>query len=50
MANIVREDKKYDSLKMNIVKASEDAVSVEYDEKKCRVYGLKKKWKEEIGI
>lgn len=39
-----------DILKMNIVKASEDAVSVEYDEKKCRVYGLKKKWKEEIGI
>ena len=49
-ATLVREDKKYDSLKMNIVKASEDTVRVEYDEKKCRVYGLKKKWKKEIGI
>ena len=50
VAKIVREDKKYDSSKMNIVKASEDAIKVEYDEKNCRVYGLKKKWKEEIGV
>lgn len=50
VAQIVREDKKYDSCKMNIIKASEDEVKVEYDEKSCRVYGVKKKWKLEIGI
>lgn len=50
VAKIVREDKKYDSTKMNIVKASDDEVNVEYAEKNCRVYGIKKKWKEEIGI
>lgn len=50
VANIVRADKKYDSEKMNIIKASEDSVNVEYDDKSCRIYGLKKKWKEEIGV
>lgn len=50
VAKIVREDKKYNSSKINIIKASEDTVSIEYDEKNCSVYGVKKKWKAEIGI
>lgn len=50
VANVVRSDKKFDPSKMNIVKASDEDVTVEYDEKNCRVYGLKKKWKESVGI
>lgn|SRR5574344_1302465 len=46
VANVVRADKKFDSGKMNIIKASSEDVLVEYDDKNCRVYGLKKKWKE----
>lgn len=50
VAEIVRSDSKYDASKMNIVKASKGDVLIEYDEKNCRLYALKKKWKEEIGI
>ena len=50
IAKVVREDKKYDSNKMNIVKASGDDITVEYDEKSCRTYGLKKNWKAAIGV
>ena len=50
LAKVVREDKKYDSSKMNIVKASGDDIAVEYDEKSCRTYGLKKNWKAAIGV
>lgn len=50
VAEVVREDKKYDSSKMNIVKASGKDVIIEYDAKNCRTYGLKKKWKEKIAI
>jgi len=50
VANVVREDKKFDAAKMNIIKASDEKVTVEYDEKKCKIYSIKKKWKEEIGI
>lgn len=50
IAKVVREDKKYDSNKMNIVKASGDDITVEYDEKNCRTYGLKKNWKAAIGV
>lgn len=49
VAKVVREDRKYDCAKMNIVKASGEDVAIEYDEKNCRTYDLKKKWKEEIG-
>lgn len=50
VAKVVREDKKYDSGKMNIVKASGEEITVEYDEKNCRTYGLKKNWKAAIGV
>ena len=50
VAKDLREDKKYDSSKMNIVKASGDDIAVEYDEKSCRTYGLKKNWKAAIGV
>lgn len=50
VANIVREDKTFDAAKMNIIKASDEKVTVEYDEKKCKIYSIKKKWKEEIGV
>lgn len=50
VANAVRADKKFDPEKMNIIKASGDDVSVEYDDRNCRVYGLKKKWKESLGL
>lgn len=49
-AKVVCEDKKYDSSKMNIVKSSGDDITVEYDEKSCRTYGLKKNWKAAIGV
>ena len=48
--DVVRADKKFDPEKMNIIKASGDDVSVEYDDRNCRVYGLKKKWKESLGL
>lgn len=50
VAKIVRNAPEYDVSKMNVVKASERDVLIEYDEKNCRLYALKKKWKEEIGI
>lgn len=50
VARVVREDKKYDSGKMNIVKASGEEITVEYDERNCRTYGLKKNWKAVIGV
>lgn len=50
VAEVVRSDKKFDSSKMNIIKVSDKDVTVEYDNKNCRVYGLKKKWKESLGI
>lgn len=48
IANIVRKDKKFKTTMMNILKYSNENISFEYDEKKCRVYKLKKKWKESI--
>lgn len=50
VAKVVREDKKYDSGKMNIVKASGEEITVEYNERNCRTYGLKKNWKAAIGV
>lgn len=50
VAKAVREDEKYDSKKMNILKASEEEITLEHDEKSCRTYGLKKQWKESIGV
>ena len=50
VANIIRMDKKYDPEKLNIVKAFDDYIVTEHEEKNCRVYALKKKWKKEIGL
>lgn len=50
VASIVRSDKKYDSGKMNILKASEEHISVEYEEKNCRTYAIKKEWKLSLDI
>lgn len=50
IVNFIKEDKAYDSTKMNIIKASEEKVIFEYDEKKCKIYSIKKKWKAEIGV
>lgn len=50
IAKVIRNDRKYDSNKMNIIKASGEDVTTEYDEKNCRTYSLKKKWKEVIGV
>lgn len=50
VAKAVRESKKYASGRMNIVKASAENIETEYEEKNCRTYSLKKKWKETIGI
>lgn len=50
VAKAVREDKNYDSNKMNIVKASGNDITFEYDEKSCRTYSLKKNWKATIGV
>ena len=50
VANIIRMDKKYDPEKLNIVKAFDDYIVTEHEEKNCRVYALKKMWKKEIGL
>ena len=50
VANAIREDERFDSQKMNIVKATSDSVEIEYDEKNCRVYTIKKKWKSDLEI
>lgn len=50
IADKIRADEKFDPAKMNIIKASGENITVEYDEKNCRVYGLKKEWKNSIGL
>lgn len=49
-ANIIRSDSKYSAEKLNIVKACEDTITIEYKDKKCQIYKLKKDWKKEIGL
>jgi hypothetical protein len=44
IAAIVRSDKKYDSAKINIVKADSKKCTVDYDSKKCKTYKIIKEW------
>ena len=50
IAKIVRECDQFDSDKMNIITVEDEKVSIKYDEKSCRVYNLKKRWKKSIGL
>lgn len=50
VAKGVRADKKYDISKLNIVKVSGAEITFEYDERNCKIYGLKKSWKAAIGV
>ena len=50
VSNIIRNSDKYDASKMNIIKVSSKSISVSYEDKNCRVYGIKKKWKEENDL
>lgn len=50
IAKIVRECEQFDSDKMNIITVEDEKVSIKYDEKSCRVYNLKKRWKNSIGL
>ena len=50
IAKTVRECDQFDSDKMNIITVEDEKVSIKYDEKSCRVYNLKKRWKKSIGL
>lgn len=50
IAKIVRECEQFDSDKMNIITVEDEKISITYDEKSCRVYNLKKRWKKSIGL
>ena len=50
VAEFVRQSKEFNPDKMNIVKASSDTVKIKYDEKRCRLYKIKKNWITEIGV
>ena len=44
IASIVRGDAKFDSTKMNIIKADSKKCTVDYDEKKCKTYKIIREW------
>ena len=49
IAKIIRSDKEFREEKMNIVKVNrEKKFSIEIDEKNCKVYKIKKEWKNEV--
>ena len=49
IAKIIRSDKEFREEKMNIVKVNrEKKFSIEIDEKNCKVYKIKKDWKNKI--
>ena len=48
IATIVRADKKFDSSKINIIKADTDRCKVDYDEKKCKTYKIIREWEKTI--
>lgn len=54
VAEKVRADKNFNPLKMNIITVLDDGISdeitIEYDEKDCSVYSIKKRWKASVGI
>lgn len=50
VAEIIKMSKMYNYTKMNILKVSDEKISVDYEERDCKLYSLKKKWKEEIGV
>lgn len=44
IVRMVRTDEKYDSAKMNIIKADSNECNFSYDEKKCKTYKIVKDW------
>ena len=50
IAKVVRGCEQFDPDKMNIITVEDEKVTIKYDEKSCRVYDLKKRWKESIGL
>jgi hypothetical protein len=49
IAKIIRSDKEFREEKMNIVKVNrEKEFSIEIEEKNCKVYKIKKEWKNEV--
>ena len=50
VAKAIRMDEKYVFGKMNIVKASKENITIEYDKKACRTYKVKKSWKATLGV
>ena len=49
VTTIIRNDSKFNASKMNIVKINRNnEISITYDETNCRVYGIKKEWKNSL--
>lgn len=48
IVELVRTDKKFDSGKMNIIKADSDRCKVDYDEKKCKTFKIIKEWEKSL--
>ena len=48
VAEIIRSDEKFDSTKMNIIKADSGKSSVDYDEKRCKTYKIIKEWESNL--
>lgn len=46
---LIRDDRIFDSSKMNIIKADADKCKVEYDERKCRTFRIIKEWEKIQG-
>ena len=44
----IRADKKFDSEKMNVIKADSDRCKVGYDEKKCKTFKIIKEWEKSL--
>lgn len=49
VTTIIRSDSKFNANKMNIVKINKNnEISFTYDEINCRIYGIKKEWKNSL--
>lgn len=49
VTTIIRNDSKFKADKMNIVKINKNNdISFTYDETNCRIYGIKKEWKNNL--
>ncbi|MBQ9609146.1 MAG: hypothetical protein IJV15_06825 [Lachnospiraceae bacterium] len=48
IVEIIKFDTKFDTTKMNIIKADSNGCSFEYDEKKCRTFKIIREWEKSL--